>query len=124
MGYRSSWKLAFAGEQKALCLLQDRLQGLASKQSGEADERRDIMVCILRCRDKNAPPHVLVYQHDSTKCYPPWDSVITELREHGRELGLETAYAQVGESLDDCSCDNDACDKLNLYVSRSIELEY
>ena len=44
---------------------------------------------------------LITFGHDFTKCYTPWDEVITELFSTCDRFGLQAAYTRIGEEQED-----------------------
>jgi hypothetical protein len=127
MGYRSHWRLAFKGDASALILLQGWLKLQADTDTGEAQPvlgytTQSTYQTVYSSHNKDRPlcSGLLEFEDDYTKCYDPWDSVIQTIREKAAELGLQAAYARIGEDSNDNeqSCSDDG----TLYIPVCISL--
>jgi hypothetical protein len=124
VGYRSHWRLAFKGDASALILLRVWLKLRADTDTGEVQPvlgytYQSTYQSIYSSR-KPLRSGLLEFEDDYTKCYSPWDDVILTIREKAAELGLQSAYARVGEDSNDNeqSCSDDG----TLYIPVCVSL--
>jgi hypothetical protein len=119
MGYRSKFMLAFRGPGRKIKKLKawidekieigpsDLIHGkfYSRKSTYEALKESESMCSNL---DNLTEGCELLYEHDYMKCYPPWDDVIDEILLYARDdLGIEAAYARIGEMYEDFIMDED-----------------
>ena len=105
MGYRSEWKLAVHGTKECI----DKFLGFLETPVDPAfmdKEVRDVVDTILAYKTVVDKGKGIIFYDDSTKCGYPWREVITQIEERCEELGLDYAYARLGEDFDDSEFDN------------------
>lgn len=103
MGYRSEWQLAIAAADKAaLDLVLGWMFDYSTMINASIpEEHRGIMAEILKCETERSDTHVM-FGDNFTKCYPPWDSVVADIRDYtDANEELDMGYARIGEDYDD-----------------------
>lgn len=103
MGYRSEWKLAIAAADETVrdAMLKWMTDYATVEQQGISEEQRNVMDLIISSELERSETH-LMFGDGSTKCYDPWDSVISDIIEHAdNDEELDVGYARIGEEYDD-----------------------
>jgi hypothetical protein len=103
VGYRSEWKLVIvAADINARDLVLRWMFDYSTMINVSIpDSHRPMMETILQCELERTINHVM-FGDNSTKCYPPWDDVIADIREYvNMNPELDMGYARVGEDYDD-----------------------
>lgn len=110
MGYRSEWQILAHGEEKQIKKFLKWMQEHPWKDALTADvfwTEKSLIEVILESERDSGSPMNLLFSDDSTKCYQPWESVVLQVLEYGREeLKLDMAYGRLGEDIEDAEFDN------------------
>lgn len=116
MGYRSQWKLAVQGPSDAVKVFQEWLKEQHAAASDKYDgvyTPKSTWESIIESLESETTLDGgmtltrLVFGHDYTKCYDPWERIISEILCHVREQeGMDAAYARIGEEPDDVELNN------------------
>lgn len=119
MGYYSQWKLAFFGPVDKVRQL---LAWMNTIPTPFLIEEQKVMKVILdneEARQEIMPNTLgISFGHVATKCYPPWENAILKIQAHAEELGVEMAYGELGEDIED----NTFINSENLCIQLSREL--
>jgi len=101
MGYRSEWKLVIvAADQNTLDLVSHWMLDYSTNAS-ICQDQRSCMETILQHELERDDTHAM-FGDDYTKCYDPWDTVISNIQEYcNQNEELDMGYARVGEEYHD-----------------------
>ena len=119
MSYRSVWTLAVGGKNATGTQFQELIAYMEYMAKLNKTEDTELFEFILGCKCDDTTPKLMVFNDKSTKCYDPWDAVIGQITTKAEGIGLDWAYACVGEDYADMT-QNSNCGSVYLPLIRNI----
>ena len=127
MGYRSDWKIAVEATPEKLNGFKDWLQDQATNKDREQESYYAWSVAetyemIIKCEKttvKTEDGVGVLFEHEWTKCYDPWDMVVEEIEQYCTDNDIAFGYGRLGEDPGDVSLEDN---NKGLYIrwSRSL----
>jgi len=101
MGYMSEWMLVSQGSAHSI----KRLAKWIGNGTRRGAHGREVFQTIMECQvdvQKVGKETRIIWWDACTKCTEPWDEVLDDVMEQGREqFNLKMAYSRIGEDRDD-----------------------
>ncbi len=117
MGYRSEWKLALFGRKQEIQACIEWMKGESDSKDDDRSSTFDFILLDMQLRP-DGDNLWFIRDEDYCKCNELWDEVIEEITSKATELGLNWAYARLGEDPEDVDERNDG--QLWITINRSL----